>query len=260
MTKIFSILLILITFSNLHAQKFDNEKFNENFEIAQWLYDYDAVAWWTSDSVLTGSKDELDRIGTEWFCYQDDKNNWHAAYGKFENNKYDLVFHYIIDAEYNFTLSKEKIDTTLLNSHSRALINANKRLKSKYGKKINIRLNQFIKRNSDNTLSVWLIPAFQITGEAVYGGEFHYIYNEYGNDLLAQNNYKQSAFKAFNIDNKETDITLNYRDKEVPTLGSIYFAWYYKKKFNSISIDCKESISTILFEDGSYSWVHSLKE
>ncbi|HEY0428348.1 MAG TPA: hypothetical protein VGC76_11240, partial [Pyrinomonadaceae bacterium] len=88
---------------------FDINDFNNKFETAQWLAEYDDVAWKTSDVVMTQDKKELERLGKEWFCFKDKNNLWHAVYGKYENEKYDLVFHFTMDNSGKIALSSEKI-------------------------------------------------------------------------------------------------------------------------------------------------------
>src|ERR1044071_5361751 len=79
---------ILIILLQVHGQRlasahnFDIQDFNKKFETAQWLVEYDEVAWKTSDVVMTEDKGELAKLGAEWFCLQDKNKVWHAVYGK----------------------------------------------------------------------------------------------------------------------------------------------------------------------------------
>jgi len=256
-STILTVILFCSTFA-FGQMKFDIKSFNEKFETAQWLYQYDIIAWWTSDSVYAAPKDEQNKLGGEWFCFQD-TNIWHAAYGQYKNNTFDLVFHYTVDAASKVTRVYTPIDTTLANSYSRALINANKQLQP-LKDTIKVSFNQFIKRNDDKTLSVWLLPAFSTSGVAIYGGEFYYKFDQTGNSLLDRSEYFQGNFRGFKAD-KPREIWLNYRDVDKPTLGSVFFVWYYKKYFTKIFIDTKESNSTVLFEpDKGYYWIHVEKE
>ena len=59
---------------------------------------------------MTEDKSEIAKLGAEWFCFQDNKKLWHAVYGKFANDKYDLVFHYLFDSAGKITKTTEKIN------------------------------------------------------------------------------------------------------------------------------------------------------
>ncbi|MDF2187718.1 hypothetical protein [Paraflavitalea sp. CAU 1676] len=242
----------------LGQPQFDIQSFNQKFETAQWLYQYDIIAWWTSDSILAAPKEEQSKLGGEWFCFQE-KDIWHAAYGKYVNDQFEQVFHYTVDTASKVRRVYNPIDTFLANSYSRALRNANRQIKP-LKDTVNVRFNQFIKRNDDQTLSIWLLPAFSQSGVAVYGGEFYYKFDPSGQVMLDKTEYFQGQFKGFKADNPR-EIWLNYRDVEKPTLGAIFFVWYYKKYFTRITIDNKPSNSTVLFEpDKGYYWIHVVKD
>ena len=140
--KQFSILIfILISSTMVFGQmKFDIKSFNDKFETAQWLFQYDIIAWWTSDSVLVTPKEEQKKLGGQWFCFQE-KDIWHAAYGRYENNSFNLVYHYIVDSNSKVTRIITPIDTSLTHTFSRALINANQQL-NPLKDTIKIRFNQ----------------------------------------------------------------------------------------------------------------------
>ena len=107
---------------------FDVADFNKKFEIAQWLVAYDRVAWKTTDLVMAGDKAELARLGREWFCFQDSKSVWHAVYGKLEKNRFDQVFHYVVDETGKIARTTDKIDDEFLVAHAKALSLAQKKL------------------------------------------------------------------------------------------------------------------------------------
>lgn len=235
---------------------FDIVDFNKKFEVAEWLVRYDLVAWKTSDVVMQQDRKELEKLGTEWFCFQDKNGNWHAVYGKYEKDKFDLVFHFNIDSNSKITRTNDKIDVEFLNSHARALITANKQLSVALKDVDAPRFNQYIKQNIDKTFTVWLLPAFQTNGVAVYGGEFIYSVDQTGDKITKVESYFQGNFRGFKADNPR-EIWLNYREMEKPTLGAIFFVWYYKPYFTKIFIDNAKSTSTLIQDENkNYSWVH----
>lgn len=257
---VFFLGISLVTFGQRkNKTKFDTDDFIKKTKTAEWLYMYDVIAWWTTDSVMTQDSTELQRLGNEWFCFQTNDKNWHAVYGKYDNNKFDLVFHYLVDTSYQVLRIYEPVDTTLLHRYSRALNTANNQIVS-VRDSFNIRFNQYVRENDDNTLTVWIFPAFQPNGYAVYGGEFIYEIDPTGNKILKDNSYYNGEFRAFKVD-EPREVWIDYTELEKPTLGNVFFIWYYKKYFTYIKLDNKDYITTSFKnDDGSYSWVHIRKE
>lgn len=253
---LFGILIFWAFVSN--AQNFDIIDFNKKAHLAEWLYEYDMIAWWTSDSVLTGDKSKIAQLGKVWFCYEDDKNIWHAFYGKDKNGIFHSVFQYEVDTNYKIKKSTTFPDTSILNSFSRAITQSLEKIK-KIKDSDKLRFNQFVRKNAQNEIEVWILPAFQPNSFAVYGGEFHYTFNSTGTKLILEDQYFQGEFRAFKV-GEPREIWLNYTDVEKPTLGAIFFVWYYKKYFTKINVETSKSISTLVKADGSYSWIHVEKD
>ena len=234
---------------------FDINDFNQKARTAEWLYVYDAIAWWTSDSVMTEKEEDLQRLGSEWFCFQTENDNWHAVYGKYENDKMNVIFHYLVDTTYKVSKTFEQIDNEFLNLHARALITANNQL-SAIKDSIPLRFNQYIKQNDDKTFSVWIFPAFQPNGYAVYGGEFIYKIDPTGTQILEDNSYFQGKFLAFQV-GEPREVWMNYTELEKPTIGNVFFIWYYKRYFTYIKLENKNYVTTTFNNgDGDYSWIH----
>lgn len=238
---------------------FDIPDFNKKVEVAEWLVRYDTVAWKTTDVMMTQNKEDIARLGREWFCFEDKKNEWHAVYGKLENDKFEVVFHFVLDAAGNITRSEDKLDQDFLVPHARALNTAQKKQRESIpaGSPAH---NQYIKRNSDQTFSVWLLPAFQPDGTAMFGGEFIYTVDPSGSNITKDESYFQGAFRGFKT-TPPREIWLNYREKEKPTLGTVFFVLYYKDYFTRIFIDNTKSTSTII-KDGAngYMWLNVEKD
>ena len=260
LTVIFLAIFTFVAFGQKTGKPtFDVADFNKKFEVAQWLVEYDNVAWKTSDVVTTQDKKELERLGQEWFCFQDKNSLWHAVYGKYEKDKYDLVFHFTMDKTGNITRNYDKLDAVFLDSHAQALATANKLVISKVGNQAPS-FNQYIKQNADKTFTVWILPAFQTNGIAVYGGEFIYTIDQTGNKITKDESYFQGQFRGFKAD-KPREIWLDYIEKDKPTLGAIFFVWYYKQYFTNIFINNSKSTSTVV-QNGNkeYIWVNVEKD
>lgn len=253
------LLLLLICFSNfIYGQKkkapaFDLADFDQKMEVAEWLCEYDNIAWQTSDSVMNQDKKELEKLGSEWFCFKQ-HDTWHAVFGKFENNKFDLVFHYMVENKGVISRTYETVDTSILHRYSRALKTASSQLTAMRDS-VKIRFNQYIKENEDRTLSVWILPAFQPNSVAVYGGEFIYTIDETGNKILKDDSYYQGVFRGFKVD-KPRDVWMDYQELTKPSLGTIFFVWYYKSYFTKIHIDNANSTSTVIKSNDQWVWIH----
>jgi hypothetical protein len=233
------------------------ERFNLKMDTVNWLCEYDDIAWWTSDSVYMTPKEEQARLGSEWFCFRKEKV-WHALYGKYQDNQFVTVYHYEVDSLQIIRRVSSPVDTSILNSSARALVNGSKQVNN-FPDSVKVRFNQYIRRNPDNSLSVWFLPAFTAKGIAVYGGEFYYLFDASGNNLISKTEYSQ-GYKGFQP-NPKKEIWLNYEGREEPTLGSIFFIWYYRKYFERIVVDAKKIKSTLFHEkDKGYYWVHAVKE
>lgn len=256
----FLLLSILTSFGQKNrGLTFDIKDFNQKTEIAEWLYMYDAIAWWTSDSVMLGDSIEKSRLGSEWFCFESADNNWHAVYGKYENDSFDLVFHYLIDTSYTVKRVYEQVDTSILNGYSRALQTANQHIKP-HTDSINLRFNHYIKQNEDKTFDIWILSAFQPNGWAVYGKEFILTIDQSGERVLEDNSYYDTDFRGFEV-KEPREVWIDQTKFEKPTLGLVFFVWYYKKYFTNIKIDNKNYVTTTINNgDGNYSWIHIEKD
>ena len=261
----YSAFLILIASSAL-AQKstvatpnFDVVDFNKKFETVKWLVEYDEIAWKTSDVAMGENKNEIAKLGDDWFCFQDSQKSWHAVYGKPTDGKFQTVFHYTFDAASKIVRSSEKPDQKFLDVHASALSTAKTKLKATIPANSPV-FNQYIRKEPDGTFGVWMLPAFQTDGTAVYGGEAYYSIDATGTKILREESYFQPNFRRFKS-SPPREIWLNYRELEKPTLGTIFFVWYYKSYFTSIIIDNSHSTSSVVNtgKDG-YIWVHVEKD
>lgn len=252
-------LLSLTTFGQKNkGLTFDIKDFNQKAQTAEWLYEYDAIAWWTSDSVMLGDSIEKSRLGSDWFCFKTKDNNWHAVYGKYDSDTFDLVFHYLVDTNYIVKRVYEKVDTAILNGYSRALQTANRFIKP-HTDSVNLRFNQYIKQNDDKTYNIWILPAFQPNGWAVYGKEFILKIDKSGNKVIEDNSYYDTDFRGFEV-KEPREVWIDQTKFEKPTVGLVFFVWYYKKYFTYIKIDNKNYVTTAIKDGDNYTWMHIEKD
>ena len=241
------------------APDFDAAGFNQKVAVAEWLIEYDNVAWKTSDVVMAQDEKELAKLGKEWFCFQDKNHLWHAVYGKYADNKFEPVFHFTMSND-EIARSSDKLDAEFLNLHAKALITAHAQMKSALKDMPTPPFNQYIKQNDDQTFTVWLLPAFQTDGTAIYGGEFIYTIDKTGEKILKDDSYFQGQFRGFKT-TPPREIWLNYGELEKPTLGAIFFVMYYRPYFTNIFIDTAKFTHTIVQDkDKNALWVHIEKE
>ena len=79
------------------------------------------------------------------------------------------------------------------------------------------------------------VPAFQPNGVAVYGGEGIYKIDPSGKKIIKDDSSFKENFLGFNS-KPPREIWLNFRELDKPTLGAIFFVWYYKSYFTNIYI------------------------
>jgi hypothetical protein len=238
--------------------KFDTEDFNKKVAVAEWLVEYDGVAWKTSDVVMQQDQKELAKLGAEWFCFKDKSGVWNAVYGKLTDASFEMVFRFVIEPAGKVSRSLEKIDQDFLNKHAKALSTGRTKLSTTIPPN-SPRFNQYIRQNADKTFSVWMLPAFQTDGTAVYGGEAIYTIDAAGEKIIKDESYFQPNFRGFKSQ-PPREIWLNYREMKKPSLGAVFFVWYYKPYFTKIFIDNEESTSTVVKMDDGYTWVNVEKD
>ena len=241
------------------GSKFDNADFTKKFEVVEWLIEYDNVAWKTTDVVVEqATKEERDRMGREWFCFKDKNKVWHAVYGRLNEDKFDAVFHFEMDSTQKIKRSTEKIDQAFLDTHAKAISTAHEKLSSKTPPG-SPKFNQFIRQNADKTFSVWMLPAFQPDRTAVYGGEGIYTIDPSGTKILKDDSYFQITFRGFKVDPAK-EVVIDYSEMEKPSLGAIFFVWYYKSYFARIVISNEITMSSVMKTPAGYVWLHVVDE
>ncbi len=256
---------IVFTTSVSYAQSqldFHNVGFNysDSFEVANkdamWLTQYDMTAWITSDSIQRNYANDtnvIKRLGKEWFCYVEN-GEWHAVYGNNRTGIYDQVLHYVVKRDGSVTLLPQKIDTGMAQRYSRAILLAVNYFNTKNESLRNYNFNCYIRSNRGDTLQVWLLPAIQSnSGLAMYGIEANYIIEPSGKQIVKDLSYHQDEIKGYKPNKSDKVLLLNL-NREEPTIGALFFAWNYKRFFQSIVIKNKNSFSMLVPKDGKLAW------
>lgn len=261
MNRLLAIVFTVFLTTSLLAQKpdvdgpkfLDIEAFSKKTETAAWLVEYDRIAWVSTDELMKQDKKDIERLGSEWFCFQDKDKRWHAVYGKLTDGKYEVVFHFTVNAD-KIIRSDEKVDADFLNKHATALATARAKLLTSIPAQ-SPKFNQYIRQNVDRTFSVWLLPAFQTNGFAVFGGEGVYTIDATGTKILKDESYFQKDFRGFKASPPRA-VAVDYREIDQPTIGGVFFVWYYKPYFTSIHLDTRNITSTVIKTEAGYIWVN----
>ena len=232
--------------------KFDSITFDKQLEIANQLIECE---YYTQLAVDEFSKLE-DISSTNWFSFSENQT-WHTVGGISDGNTFRITKHVIFDSANTISDFTGISDTSKLIASFSALAKANT-LFQIIRDTSNLYFNSFVLWHPDQTISVWILPAFQPSGQAIYGGEWEYIFDKSGKTLIKQNSFINRITGVWIGQPRE--LWLNYRNTDKPTLGSVFFAQSFRDYFTRIRIDTKTSTSTTKKEtNGKYSWSHRMK-
>lgn len=232
--------------------EFDTIRFNRNLEFANQLIEYE---FYTQQAINKFSQLE-DVSAIEWFSYNEN-NTWHTVGGNVADTKLKIVHHIIFDSLTEISDNTGSYDTSKLNSYGLALASANIHFKL-IRDTTSIYFNSFVISNPEQNISVWVLPALQPSGQAIYGCEWEYIYDKTGKNLLKKNSFTHILTGVWIGQPREQ--WLNYRNTNNPTIGSLFFAQSFRDYFTRIRIDTKISTSTTAKnKNGDYTWTHKMK-
>ena len=253
--------LTLTDYGQRNKQKrvdFDTTAFNAKWELVRWLVKYDMVSRNTMTHMVRHIGSEVAKLGPERFCFESDTSDvWYAVYGKFVDDQYHQAFHYRVNANAMMQASESELDTAIINPYARSLRTAFRTLSASTDS-LSVRLTPFIRRNTDATFTVWLLPAFE-DFKAVYGGEYVYQIDASGNHLLKDESYLTGHFREIDVE-KPSVVWMDYSGCEEPPLGAVYFAWAFRTFFPRIIIDTDRSVSILVKTEDDWSWVHNTKQ
>jgi hypothetical protein len=249
-------LLTLIIAPNGNTQDiektFDTIQFNKQLELADWLVEYE---YFTQPALDILSKD-IDISTSEWFSYKAN-NTWNIVGGIVASNTFRITKHITIDSLDNIADYIGECDSSMLNSSGLALSQAETHFQIVRDTS-SMYFSSFVHRNSDQTISIWFLPALQHSGQAIYGCEWEYVFDKTGLNLLMSKPFINVVTGVWIGQPRE--LWLNYRNIDAPTVGSLFFAQSFRDYFTRIRVDTKISTSTISKDSkGNYSWNHKLK-
>lgn len=234
------------------AQVLDTMQFNNQLEIANQLIEYEFFTQLAKDKFI-----KLPETSDfEWYSYKEN-NTWHSIGGNSTGDSFSIKNHNIFDSVNSISEFTGTSDTSKLNALGSALALANVQFQV-IRDTSSIYFNSFVIPNPDQTVSIRFLPAFQPSGQAIYGCEWEYDFNSTGKKLLSQSSYIGNITGVWVGQPRE--LWLNYRSTEQPTLGSVFFALSFRDYFTRIRIDTRFSTSTTSKDkNGNYTWNHKMK-
>lgn len=258
MMKNFILLLLSLSLFNSSGvaqqswHEFDTIQFNRQLELANRFVDCE----YFTEQALSTVSNQPDLESLDWFSYKE-SNSWFTVGGKITNNSFGIRTHLKTDSSGRVTEYAGNYDTSKLIASGLALSQAQKRFQL-IRDTSNMYFSTFINQNPDRTISVWYFPAFQPSGQAIFGCEWEYIYDESGKSLLKQDSYLNTVTSVWIGQPRE--LWLNYRNTVAPTVGSLFFVQSFRDFFTRIRIDTLKSTSmTSKNSEGNYIWSHKMK-
>jgi hypothetical protein len=256
MKKFLVLILFTATLSfgakSQELQAFDSVQFTNRLQFAAMLVDYEYIMQVSLDKL----KQEQDSQASDWFCYAE-RNTWHTVTGSCTNHEFTVSRHVTVDTLNNVADYKGNSDVAVLSALGCALAEADSYFQL-IRDTTSIYFNSFAWHNPDKTVSIWFLPAFQPSGQAIYGCEWEYIFDETGTALLKTNSFIGKTTGVWIGQPRE--IWLNYRGTDAPTVGSMFFALSFRDYFTRLRIDTRTSTSTTMKgTDGLYTWSHKMK-
>ena len=248
MRRTWGFLLLLLLPSALSAQgdtltRASLTVMAERGAIAEWLLQYDAVAWISSDSVVAAPDSLKARLGPEWFA-DTARGSWHVFYGSYDVtvDRYSIAFHYSGPSARTLRSSTEDVDTLRVLASARALYSTQARLPADFAP-AGLRFNQYLRRPTSDTLEVWLLPAFQTNGLLVIGSEATYRWDRLGSRLV-DSTLRIARYRAFRPDTT-VEATVAAEDAEYPTVGHLFFLRAYSSYFRKLAIRTQRLYTTV---------------
>lgn len=250
-----ALLAVLLAPVPLHAQaqSFPAAEFEANLATARELLAYDRCAWRSTDALLRQPRSELTGLSPVWMCLQQE-GMWHGLYGRFDAaaDRYEVRFHFELAGD-SVSPGRRPVDTTRVAAAARALAATLGSMPEAFTR-TRARFNTYVVFRGDSALSVWVLPAWQENGVALFGGEARYDYGSDGRVLTARHviegpirGTRPDSSVAFRVDSNGSG---------VPTVGDLFFFFLMRPYFASIRIQTDRYSSTIVRTDKDEAWVH----
>ena len=234
---------------------FDHLTFKERVATAQWLFQYDTVAWITSDMVEKET-DEIRRKMGEWFCLEYN-GDWYALYGKYDTrtDHLNIAIQYVFRKN-KFERTEEVLPSKTIDAMTRALAITRARLEPILTP-LNIVHNQYIRPINKDRLEVWWFPAWQNDGRLFAGTEYRIVTDNEGQKIIEESIPNTKPYEI-RPDNNGYLIFPN-DNADVPTVGNILDVFIFKKRVNLVGIRSRKFTSVFVDMPNAEgpAWIHA---
>lgn len=244
--------------SKAEPPAFPYATFSANEEVANWLIEYDWVAWKASDLVMAEPEEQLARLGPHWFCFRDARG-WHALFGRYEakSNVYQQELHYLRRGD-EMVRTADLVDPALASRYGRALQTARAELPPEITK-LPVAFNHYVRPIEGDKLEVWVLPAMQRDQTLVFGGDVRYVLDSSGAKILE----RVLNFKEFRAAKPDASLELNIdrQENDVPSVGDIFFIQQFGRQFKSVSVWTHCFLTRLIDSEGKeLAWIHVQKQ
>ena len=243
------------------GRDFPIERFDPIAQTAAYLAVYDQVAWITSDSLVAlVQRDTTLRqsLGAEWFAFEQD-SVWHAVYGRYDGaaDRYIQAAHFTARVGETFRRQAKPVDSLIARRYGRAISVTGARLPDTLAA-TGARFNTYVRPAANGGLDIWYLPAWQTNGWIIHGMEFYYRVDSTGRSILDST----SLITRLRGSRPDSSLVLDIEngERELPTVGQAFFAFYYGRYFKHVFIRNRDFVSTVSRQDGEPTWFHMLPE
>lgn len=201
--------------------------------LSRWLIEYEEVSLYMTEEKEEYKKTPIVRAGQTGFAYQDGESSWHVFSGKMSEGNFIPTMHRILlqDGKISEGSLEQNPD---LSSYASALQNCYASFKE-VTDTIGVHFNQFIRKKAEGEYEVYFLPAFQPSGQAIYGCEWKGIWDSKLKKVKDVSLYC-AGVKGIWIGQPRV-LWLNYRDCKAITLGGVFFMEYFQSFFKTINLD-----------------------
>lgn len=263
--RMFQLVLVAFLFNGLsllpfkmHAQEklFDQDTFKKLEHTAQQLIINEDLLDYATDRFIREFKEVAGHSYIPSLAYPDGEK-WNVLFFRYQDSVFSFMAKYQIDSILKLTdtlgTSLTSRDTTLI----KCLIKANSFM-SPIMDTNEFYFSTLLLQNENKSISVYYFPAFQPSGQALYGVEWCFTFNDDGSQLLSK------QFNSIGLNSvwigQPREYWLKYRELDIPTVESLFFALKYRDYFTRLRIDFKNATCTTSRNaEGNYTWDIKLK-
>jgi hypothetical protein len=224
---------------------FDFKAFTSQEELALWLIQYDTAQYRIQQFDATTQRETQ-------ICLPLKDDAWKVYSGKIDSTGMLNVRMFTINSKGKIELSKKVNDTGSVNAMARALFDAQKEVR-------NINLfsssRDFVRVNTDNSITVWCFPENVDKQNISYGPELIFWYSEDGKTMIT------TKHKSYTLQKAEIEagvLLFQIPNDKMPMISLIYLAHRFCTTYPELKIAYKTGISTFYYRIAEHtsSWQH----